>query len=224
MKDMIVTRSVIIMYTLCCLLFVLPGCRYIEWGRDVFYQSEKRCSYTELRDEYIRSLRIYDQLTTLALFDVVWLSEPIRRWFSQEYALLYGCAPETILCEQLEENMLGTSFYVLAATPHNVDYLLSDTIKPWTLYMKVDGECYKPSSLKEVELPYIYRIYFGLKYSAAKKVYLVKFPATVPAGSSPALCFHRVGRLDECVVWDRIGSEIVLDYHGSPDELAYDLK
>lgn len=222
-------------YALYCILFFLPGCRYVRWGKDVFHQSRTQFTYNNLRDDYIRSLRIYDQFTTLGLFDVLWLSEEVRRLYSKENASLHGCPKEDyadFLQGQLAENDSEIAFYILASVPHAQDLLLTESQNPWTIYLCVDGVTYAPKSLKIVELPPQYQVFFGKRYTTLKKTYVVTFdaktldgcPILTPATTSLSLCFHTTGREDECVIWEisspgRAHPRCV----DNPDVLAYDI-
>jgi len=203
------------------ILMFLPGCRYVRWGKDVFYQSKVQCAYTDIQHDYIRSLCVYDQFTTLGRFDVLWLSEAVRTVYSKEYALLYGCSPEdylTFLQRQLAENEHEIAFYMLAVIPHVQDSLLTECQNPWTIYLHVDGVSYEPKCLEVVKLPYPYQVFFGKRYTLSKQMYYISFDAKMPNGSpvitpattSLSLCFYTIARKDECVVWDVPSSGLAL--------------
>lgn len=217
------------------MLFFISGCRYVPWAKDVFYQSKTKCTYTALRNDYIRTLRIYDQFTTLGIFDVLWLSDEVRTLYSKEYALLYGYCPEdyqSFLQDQLAESNCLISFYILACVPHVQDILLTEDGTPWSIYLCIDGVNYQPEILKLVELPYFYKLFFGKRYTIAKQVYYISFAAKSSMGDSIltkssrslSLCFHTPGRVDECIVWRLINPGRARPCHvDNPDILAYDI-
>jgi len=219
-----------------CSLVLLPACReenrYLRWGKDVFYQSEKQFSYRAFEDTHIRSLRIYDQLTTLGLFDALWLSKEVRTLYSKEQAALYGYNQErydSFLEKQLDESNKEIGFYILASMPHAQDLLLTDETSPWTLYLRVNGESYAPKKVTVVDLPTPYQKFFGKRYSSARKIYYVSFSAQKEDGSviitsstsSLSLCFHMIGNVDECVAWKVRPS--VECCSNNPNMLAYDM-
>ncbi len=222
-------------YIWCCLLLFLPGCRYVRWGKDVLHQAQTEFTYDALKQDYIRSLRIYDQFTTLALFDVLWLSDEVRTLYSKEHASRYGYTQErytTFLRQQLAENDHEIVFYIFAAVPHAHDVLLTDELTPWTMYLNVHGVSYEPKSLKVIDLPPVYQVFFGRRYAIFKTAYLVTFaaktieekPILTQATNSLSLCFHTVGKEDECVIWEiaspgRAEPRCV----DNPDVLAYDM-
>ncbi len=222
-------------YIACCLLFLFPGCRYFRWGKNVFHQSKTQCTYDTLKQNYIRSLRIYDHFTTLALFDVFWLSDEVRTLYSKEYISRYGYTQErytTFLRRQLAENDHEIAFYILASVPHACDVLLTDEQTPWTIYLNIHNISYEPKSLKVIDLPPVYQVFFGKRYTISKTAYLVTFaaktiegkPIITQATNSLSLCFHMVGIKDECVTWKiaspgRVESRCV----DNPDVLAYDM-
>lgn len=182
----------------CIVVLLLSSCggNYIRWGKDVFYQTKTCSDFRWLQDKYIRSVRVYDQLTTLALFDVLWISpEVLCAYNKEQYSENQVCAHDQEI-----------SFYVLAAMPHAYDALLTDIASPWTLYLSINGNCLQPTSLKLVDVPYAYQVFLGKYYSAAKKAYYVTFSLEkedcFDAVNSFSLCFHTPTRADECVTWD----------------------
>lgn len=219
-----------------CLLFSLPGCRYIRWGKDVFYQSKIQFTYDALRNDYIRTLRLYDQFTTLGLFDVLWLSDEIRTIYSKEQAALFGWSDaeyQTFLQKQLAKNDSEISFYILASTPHVQDIMLTEDATPWTMYLRIDGVNYHPKSLEYIEdLTQPYKSFFGKRYTMFRSIYLLSFSAKTASGCpiittstrSFSLCFHRPGIVDECIAWEIVSpGKARICCIDNPDVLAYDI-
>lgn len=204
----------------CGLLLFLSGCagnRYMRWGTDVFFQSKRVENYRWLQDKYVRTVRVYDQLTTLALFDALWLSPEVRALYEQDISS----------CECKDGKQIDsknqTAFYLLAALPHSDDALLTDITSPWRVYAEIDGKCYEPALIKIVDLPYPYEVFFGkYYYSTARKIYYITFAAR-PVHSL-SLCYHSTGRIDECVTWDVCGDESLPEHKYNPDLLAVDIQ
>ena len=221
-----------------CLLFsLLPSCRYMYWGKDVFYQSKIQFTYDALRNDYIRTLRVYDQFTTLGLFDVLWLSAEVRTRYSKEYAALCGYCPgsyEEILQKELAENEDMISFYILASTPHVADIWLTEDETPWTIYLRIDGVDYHPKVLEYLEngLTQPYINFFGKRYTMFRDVYKLSFAAKVlgapiitDSTRSFALCFHKAGIVDECIAWEIVSpGKARVCCIDNPDVLAYDIE
>src|SRR5690606_26100571 len=105
----------------CLIMLVGPvflgGCtRIVDWGRSSFYQGEN-IILSQAPESYIRSVVIYDQLRTVAIFDALWLSDVVRSAYTDAYALKRGKSWEQkqlFLRRQLEENNHFISFYVLS--------------------------------------------------------------------------------------------------------------
>jgi hypothetical protein len=173
MKELI---KVHVLYSI-ALVLLLPGCgRIIDWGERNFMQAPSLESNITQAQSYIRSVTMYDQLTTCARFDVLWLSQPVRINYANLYALKFGKTEEqkkVFLRRQLEENNHFISFYVLSL----YEYPLGDSSSEWTLFLNIDDKNYSPIEIKAVELSPEYMYIFGKKYNRFKVPYSVKFDA-----------------------------------------------
>ncbi len=169
----IYSRTIIVV----AILFLLPGCgRVIDWGKKTFIQSPVIESDIVAAQKYIRSVTTYDQLTTRARFDVLWLSDEVRKNYINLFAAKFGKTDEqkkTFLRRQIEENNHFISFYVLSLH----DYPLGDSNSEWTLFLNIDGKNYTPIEIKTVELLPEYIYIFSKKYNRFKTPYSVKFDA-----------------------------------------------
>lgn len=158
-------------------MLLLPNCgRLVDWGNRTFEQAPTINSTVADAQMYIRSVTSYDQLSTAARFDVLWLSDEVRINYADLYALKFAKTDEQkkiFLRRQLEENNHFISFYVLSlyAQP------LGDTNSDWTLFLTIDDKNYSPIEIKSVELAPEYIHIFGKKYNIFKVPYLVKFDA-----------------------------------------------
>ena len=159
------------------IVLLLPSCgRLVDWGTRTFEQTPTVNSSVSEAQEYIRSVTSYDQLTTTARFDVLWLSDNVRTNYADLYALKFAKTEEQrkiFLRRQLEENNHFISFYVLSL----YDEPLGDTHSDWTLFLTIDDKNYAPIEIKSVELAPEYMHIFGKKYNRFKVPYSVKFDA-----------------------------------------------
>ena len=158
-------------------LLLLPGCgKIVDWAERTFDQSSSLDSPIKQAQKHIRSVTKYDQLTTSARFDVLWLSDSVRANYADLYALKFGKTEEQkkiFLRRQLEENHHFISFYVLSL----YDWPLGDPSSDWTLFLEIDGKHYAPIEIRAVELAPEYMYIFGKKYNRFKVPYSVKFDA-----------------------------------------------
>lgn len=159
------------------IVLLLPGCgRLIDWGTKTFNQSPSIESNITAAQKYIRSVTTYDQLTTRARFDVLWLSDAVRKNYTNLFTAKFGKTEEqkkTFLRRQIEENNHFISFYVLSLH----EYPLGDPNSEWTLFLNIDGKNYAPIEIKAVELSPEYCYIFGKKCNRFKVPYSVKFDA-----------------------------------------------
>lgn len=173
-------KALMKMYTLLnviILVVLLPSCtRVIDWGTKTFEQAPSlQASITEAQ-KYVRSVTLYDQFTTRARFDSLWLSDDVRINYANLYALKFGKTEEqkkVFLRRQLEENNHFISFYVLSPYEHP----LGDAQSEWTLFLEIGDKHYAPIEIKAVELSPEYIYIFGKKYNKFKVPYSVKFDA-----------------------------------------------
>ncbi|HSC24865.1 MAG TPA: hypothetical protein VLB80_01440 [Candidatus Babeliales bacterium] len=164
-------------HTIIVMILMLPGCgRIVDWGKKTFIQAPLLPTSITTAQKYIRSVTLYDQLTTRARFDVLWLSNEVRIDYVNLYALKFGKTEEqkkTFLRRQLEENNHFISFYVLSLH----EYPLGDIHSEWTLFLAIDDKYYTPIEIKSVDLSPEYKHIFGKKYNKFKVAYSVKFDA-----------------------------------------------
>lgn len=186
------------------ILFLLPGCnnRYYCWFNDVFNQGTDLDKFNTIPLEFIRSTRIYDQFTTLGIFDALWLADPVKQAYVQSYGIKHCLDQQqqnAMLANQLQDNDQYISFYVLAYYPGQDNCSLNSDDSLWVVRLIVDGNCYAPLYVRAVELPFEYQIFFGKKYNIFKRSYLVVFnqPTGSPANKSLSLVFRSVGRQAE---------------------------
>lgn len=165
-------------------LLLLPGCggALVDYAKQTFPQGNEYKNQKALIKDYFRSINIYDQFDTLALFGALWLSDEIRTLYSDIYADMLGKDPEardTYLRRQLKANDHFVSFYVLS----NNKVSLSERPFPWALYLEIDGKKYSPSEVKSVELSVEYKMLLGKRLNQHKQAYEVKFDRNDPTGN-----------------------------------------
>lgn len=158
-------------------LMSLGGCgRIVEWGKDNFYQGENVKKYSKIPREYLRSVVAYDQFVTQAVFDALWLSDPVRMAYVDAFTARMGKTDEQknmLLRRELEENKHCICFYVLSL--YNI--LLGDPSSDWSVYLKIDDTIYHPAEVKYVDLTPEYQSFFGKVSNRFKTSYQIKFDA-----------------------------------------------
>lgn len=157
------------------LLGLLPGCtKVIHWASDCFPQSKKRVVDYTLINKYVRSVKMYDQFTTKAQFDALWISDPIRKLYVDEYVQIAGKSVDQkniLLRRQSDESKHFIMFFVL--TPYEVT--LGERDSGWGVLLKLDDMYFDAIEVKSVQLLPIYQNFFGNKYTNFKSVYQIKF-------------------------------------------------
>jgi hypothetical protein len=215
--------------------FILPGCyRYIYWAESILDQGCKIETCACVVQPYIRSARVYDQFTTLGLFDALWIHDQVILANACAYASKYGLSSEQYdeyLQKQREEFSPYISFYLLTVIPGNIGVLLTDENPIWTIQLKLGNDCFKPSKIKMVELSQEYRYFFGKRLTVFKKQYLIQFDAVDannvlllnPSVQRIELIFRSIGH-QTGMCWNLDNQLRAIDYCPLDDDtLAYDI-
>jgi hypothetical protein len=193
----------------------LSGCgRIIDWGKELAPQGNSFKQNLVPAREHIRSVTAYDQLSTAATFDALWLSDEVRSAYVRLFVDRRGKGEEqyaTIVRRQLEENNFVIAFYVLC--PFEVS--LGDTEADWMVFLRVNNAQYTPTEVKVVDLAPEYRAIFDKKFTRFKQVYFVKFDARdandaalIGASTHALSLVFRSMRKDLVLTWD-LGKKIV---------------
>jgi hypothetical protein len=158
---------------------------YYKLSKREFPQGTDLDTHYEITQNFIRSQRVFEQFTTLAQFDAIWLSDQTRIAYVDMYCMKRGKsseAKESMLERQLEENRHWISFYVLADVRDVFNGAMNDKTPVWTPYLELDGQKFEPVTIKEIELEPEYINLFGSKLNSFKTAYLVSFSALDQSG------------------------------------------
>ena len=159
------------------LVMMLGGCsKIIEWGHESFYQGDDVSFNKELINRYIRAITVYDQITTMAKFDVLWLGDEIRTEYTKFHIHIAGKNEEqyqALLRRQLEENKHFITFYVLSV----YDNSLGDPDSNWHITLCINDIEFAPTEIKVVELAPEYKAFFGDRFNRFRVPYRVIFDA-----------------------------------------------
>ena len=167
------------------LLFFSSCSRFKHWTYHTFHSAEKLESDLGLAHGHLRRVRSYYQLNTVALFDVLWLSDEVRQTYVDLYAQKYCARPEDInyeLKHQLHENDHFITFYIMMSEEEGIAF--GDKFGKWTVSLDVGDFSYAPVSVKIIDdLAYEWRKILGDSYNCFKTPYEVKFDTRTLQGS-----------------------------------------
>ena len=160
---------------------MLPGCKqYFFWGRDSFIQAPKiRVDIAQARD-FLQTKRLYDEASTVGIFDVLWLNHTVRMAYVNIYATRKGFSEEekeVLVAEHKKEVQDTLSFYVLM--DNDQQHILSLKVQEsrWSIYLRINNKTYNPVSIKPVVLTPEYSKIFGYRHNQFRSPYLVVFHA-----------------------------------------------
>lgn len=162
-------------------IFLSSCVPYFKLSKSEFPQGkELDIKQLAVANQYLRSATIYDKYTTLAVFDVLWLSDSVRDSYVNINSQKTGksqTSKDALLNRQLEENKHWVSFYVLADIRQLYNENMNEKNPLWSVYLDLGQDRkIEPESVKEVELDPEYRFFFGTKINSFKTPYLVQFP------------------------------------------------
>ena len=160
-----------------CVLTTLSGCkRLIDWGNQTFNQGIDLVYNKELIERYIKSISVYEQGTTLAKFDALWLGDEVRAEYAKIHVLTTGKTDEQyqgLLRRQLEENKHFISFYVLSV----YDNPLGSPDSEWRVSLRVNDIELAPTEIKVIELVPEYHLFLNKHINRFRASYRIMFDA-----------------------------------------------
>lgn len=183
------------LFLLAIIVLLLPGCgcRVISWGLSVVDQGCSLPDYARIGYEYVRATSVYDQFALLARFDALWLSDEVLHAYAHAWGGKRGFSEIEInnYADQLLENQKkDLQFYVLSLYEVPLDG--QDPL--WAISLDIDGIIFVPASIKNVELPIDYLLFFKKNYSRFKLPYLITFNISQDVDLKHARCLRLVLR------------------------------
>jgi len=151
-------------------LLALSGCRNDKWGDPAWYGRESTVADIAAARTYMRSVALYGQLSTDAVFDVLPLSNQVRTTFASLYAQRRGKGAvwrDSVLRKELARNKRCIAFYIVTLR----EVLFGEHCGEWCMTLSVDGRRYQPASIRATRaIPVEYKHIFGRAYAPRFKV------------------------------------------------------
>ncbi|HJM68463.1 MAG TPA: hypothetical protein QGF02_00820 [Candidatus Babeliales bacterium] len=177
---------------LVCLPLLLANCggRFVDWGKCQFNQGCDLPNNVNCVQDYIRSVRVYDEFTTLGIFNAIWLAPAVQNAALDTRALKYNLSNRDKKASSeaiIEDANKYVSFYMLAYQPRWLGSIFGKKDSHWNMVLEIDGKRYEPLEIKRKEIEDIDPIYLGYfreRLTRHKKIYFVRFAATEPGGKS----------------------------------------
>lgn len=164
------------------ILFLAPSCmKYYKISNIEFHQGHDHDDERKALVGNKKNVSIYDQFMTQAIFDVLYLAEPVRMAYVDLHCEKRGLNISTknkLQAREIELNKHWITFYVLADIRDKKHVALTDINSAWSLFLRfADNTDVAPLSIKEVELEPEYQRLFGPMFDSFKRSYELKFPA-----------------------------------------------
>ncbi len=171
------------------LIIFLAGCLKTFKMTPESYQGKEYKEKEAIVEANLRSVKVYDEWETEAMFDILWLSNMTKRAIADVHCSKYGKSEtekREVVQKELAKNREKISFYILADIRSKFSSSLSDKNSQWSVFLELsDKRLIRPSAdIKEVELDPEVLLFFEHRYSSPKfkTPYLVTFDAKDSSG------------------------------------------
>lgn len=170
--------------------------RIVAWATENFKQAEQHDhDYVKRGKKFIRNLKVYNNLSIIATFDVMLLTDEARMLFVDYHGKIQGLSfdeIQTLYNRQINENKYFVSAYVIAwhneftyetskslftGEYHKNSSILKGDDALWNVSLILGGRRYLPETIKVVEMPVEYQKLFGSCCNQFATTYLVRFAA-----------------------------------------------
>lgn len=168
-----------------CLVIALTGCiGYHDLVPPEFPQHKHKSRGWEQAKDFakknLKSVKVYDQFQTVALFDFLRFADEIALSSANIKSDRRGASKKTrqqIVIHELASNQNEFKFLLQADVRKSFQEHLDKKNSPWSFWLETqDGEKVKPTSIKRINHTDITRQLFGDSYSRFKQLYQVTFP------------------------------------------------
>lgn len=162
------------------LLLFLPSCqRIVNWGKVTFNQGCRIWpSGAQKAREYLRSVKVYDQITTVGTFDALLLTEESIKFYVKLYTNKFNFTDkEKIDLKNKELSKLDNviAFYVLVWQPSKCGETFEKEDAYWKVRLDTDLGMFLPNKIKKIELPCGYNLIFDKRFNKFQKAYYLEF-------------------------------------------------
>ena len=136
-------RMVYLLALMAIIMVVLPGCgcRVIDFAKASFNQGQPLPDCYVCGQSHVRSMALYDQFETLAIFDALWVSHEVLDAYADLWALKngwQGAERESFLQSQITEHEPWITFYLLSL--YDVPMMCQPAM--WSVLLEVDGRAF----------------------------------------------------------------------------------
>lgn len=183
--------------------FIFSGFNTIyEWGKENFKQAERHDEdFIKASKKFLKSVNVYNGLSVEAEFHTMLLTDEARLLYVDYYAKNRGFGLEQVKVlkqRQINENRNFISVYVVAwkrekEYPNSKALFTGEGLKTgnilkgedalWNVSLIVGGKRYQPETVRLVDMPLEYQMFFGQHINLFSTVYLVRFAAKNSEGA-----------------------------------------
>ena len=229
-------------HILVVLLGALPilfsGCKKIPKYYDLvpseFPQGEEPENISSLMHKNLRSVKIYNQFTTEAIFDVLYFSDAVQAKYVDSFASRRGKSEkqrQDLVKGRRDASKNTLTYYMLADIRDTGNQTMFSKDSAWTVYLvNALGQKVEPTEIKEVELESEIRQFFMHRYSRYKIAYLVTFPCADELGNSyfkpdekPSMVVSSITQ-ERTLRWDDTQKESIKTRKGKPAKPEVEIK
>jgi len=128
---------------------------------------------------WLRQERLYDQFSTVAIFDLLKVSDDVARFMARDRSFLDGVSiihKTNVMRQAVEDIKNELTIYMLADVRNELDAQLGKDASMWRFWLKLDdGTCIKPKDIVDVDwTPELIEM-FGRGHNVLKNLYKLTF-------------------------------------------------
>lgn len=177
--NIVVFFSFTILFSSNCSL--IDNLKYYRLSNNEFHQGHKLNDERSALYGNKKKVAIYDEFITKAIFDVLYLSDSVRKAYVDKHAQKKGLDDSTkkkLILTELEHNKNWIKFYILSDIRDKEHQSLNSKNSMWSIYLRFNDKItVQPLTIKEVELSPEYQCFFGSRFTRFQRSYEVTFPA-----------------------------------------------
>ena len=169
------------------IIILLPSCSRINNLIDKhFFEGCRPCPYFAKAHDYMRTIKLYDQLSTVGIFTALWISKDVINAYKKAYNqqrnlpldqdLDQALIQDSFLLKNKQNNLIY--FYVIGYQPEiegNIFNVCNDNDSRWHISLKIDEQIFKPKKITPVKVDRIIEKMLKPYHNRFNELYEVEF-------------------------------------------------
>lgn len=161
------------------ILIFLSGCsRVNRFLNKQFFESCRPCDYIKGAHDSIRTIKLYDQFSTVGIFTALWINEKVTEAYQKAYNQQRNLPLDSPVDIPIDLNNNQQKFYIIGYQPKiegSVFDVCDDNNSSWHLSIEFNNKYFKPVSIKPVKADRILEAILRPYHNRFNELYEVTF-------------------------------------------------